>query len=245
MRRVRRFLSTVALATAILLPTGDTLVGYYRLASASMQYIVPTEDVLSASNSVVGIDTPTGRGSATYIGNGYFISAHHVVAGSEHRQVLVRDWHLGVEYNGVCVVWDEDQDLVVIHTQDAVLTPPATVSWSDPAVGDRVHGVGFGVSYQDNKAGCERRLWSGIVTEYVENIGGKAPNCIQSTNPAIQGDSGGALFNDKGELIGVIHATDFVHCYSIRNACIHKLLRKLENGIEQEKEGAGRTDSEG
>lgn len=243
MRRIRRLLTHLAIAVAVVLPTGENVMTYVRLASASIQNIVPTEDVLQASNSVVGIDSPTGRGSATYIGNGYFVSAHHVVAGSEHRQVLIRDWHLGLEYNGVVAIWDEDSDVVIIHTQDLVLTPPARLAWSDPAVGDMVHGVGFGVSYQDNKEGCERRLWSGIVTKYTENIGGFAPNAIQSTNPAIPGDSGGALFNDKGELIGVIHATDYIHSYSIRNACVHKLLRKLENNVKQEEKKTGGEDS--
>lgn len=211
----------------------------YIVKAATVEYVAPTEDVLLASNSVVGIETLSGLGSATYIGGGLFLSAHHVVEGNEDQPLLIQDWHLGLAYNGFVVAYDLDSDLVIIGTNDPVLTPPAKLAWSDPAAGDRVHGVGFGVSYSDEKPGCERRIWSGLVSSYTENIGGHAPNAIKSTNPSIPGDSGGALFNDKGELIGVIHATDYVHCYSIRNACIHKLLRRLESVEPKEEEASG------
>jgi len=232
-------LKNILLLLCFALPVSERARDVFYLAKASVEYVAPTEDVLLASNSVVGIESITGMGSATYIGRGLFVSAHHVVEGNEDNPVVIKDWHLGVRYVGRVVAYDVDSDLVIIATDDAVITPPARLAWGDPAVGDRVHGVGFGVSYSDEKAGCERRIWSGLVSSYTENIGGHAPNAIKSTNPSIPGDSGGALFNDKGELIGVIHATDYIHCYSIRNACIHKLLRRLENAQPKKEEGSG------
>ena len=38
----------------------------------------------SANPSVVCVDTPTGKGSATYIGNGLYVTAYHVIEGDEY-----------------------------------------------------------------------------------------------------------------------------------------------------------------
>lgn len=95
----------------------------YIVKAATVEYVAPTEDVLLASNSVVGIETLSGLGSATYIGGGLFLSAHHVVEGNEDQPLLIQDWHLGLAYRGFVVAYDLDSDLVIIGTNDPVLTP--------------------------------------------------------------------------------------------------------------------------
>ena len=228
---MKKLLRDLLLIAAFLTPAGIYVDNAYYLTKASIAPVVPTEQSIQAAESVVGIQSAYGFGSATHIGDGLFVSAHHVVEGAEDQPIAIVDHHLQVIYSGHVKIYNVDYDLVIIKADkpEAVITPAAPVAWDDAKEGDTVHGVGFGVSYSDNKEGCERRIWSGTVTDFSINIGGSQPNCLQSTNPAIPGDSGGALFNDKGELLGVIHATDYIHTYSIRNACIHQLLRRLEH----------------
>lgn len=234
--RSRQNMRNLILIAALLAPVGNYIDNGFYLIRASVEPVAPTQQSIEAANTVVGIECSNGLGSATHIGNGLFISAHHVVDGCENEPIAIVDHHLEKFYKGKVVAFDVPSDLVLIKADNPskVVTPVARVGWDDPVEGEYVHGVGFGVSYSDNRAGCERRLWSGIVSDYTDNIGGEQPNCIQSTNPAIPGDSGGALFNDRGELIGVIHATDYIHTYSIRTACIHKLLRRYEHAEQKE-----------
>ena len=228
------------LIAALIAPLGNYIDNGFYLVRTSVEHITGTEQSIQAAESVVGVECPTGLGSATYIGDGLFVTAHHVVEGCENLPIIVRDHHLGKIYSRVYVVaYDADSDVAILHTKEDVITPAAKLAWGDPKEGDLVHGVGFGVSYSDNREGCERRLWSGIVTDYTLNIGGNQPNAIQSTNPAIPGDSGGALFNSEGELIGPIHATDYIHTYSIRNACVHQLLRRYEHDRKEEAKASG------
>jgi len=219
------------LIAALLAPIGHYVDNGYYLAKAVVAPVVPSAQAVESANAVVGIECTNGLGSATHIGDGLFISAHHVVEGCEDQDISIVDWHNETIYGGKVVAWDVASDLVLIKANqpEKVTVPVAAVGWDDPIEGDIVTGVGFGVSYSDNKVGCERRLWAGTVSDYTNNIDGNQPNCVQSTNPAIPGDSGGALFNSKGELVGVIHATDYIHTYSIRTACIHKLLRRFES----------------
>ena len=237
---------SLILIAALLAPVGSYLDNGYYLFKAAVAPVVPSASAVESAQSVVGIECTNGMGSATYIGDGLFISAHHVVEGCEDQPISIVDWHNETIYGGTVVAYDVASDLVIIKANkpEDVALKAVKVSWDDPIEGDIVTGVGFGVSYSDNKVGCERRLWAGTVSDYTNNIDGDQPNCVQSTNPAIPGDSGGALFNAAGELVGVIHATDYIHTYSIRTACIHKLLRRYEHA-EQEKEAASGEDSEG
>lgn len=226
-----KFLSAV-IAILLAFPSTPTSIDNVEaVRQVSLSTVHPTEQSLQAAESVVGIQTQTGLGSATYIGDGLYVSAHHVAEGAEDLPIAVIDFHLQTIHEGNLVAINRDYDLIIIKVEDidSIVTPAAPVAWDDAKEGDIVHGVGFGVSYSDEIEGCERRIWSGTVAGFRKNIGGHQPNCVLSTNPAIPGDSGGALFNDKGELLGVIHATDYIHTYSIRNACIHQLLRRLEH----------------
>ena len=228
---MNKLIKDILLIAAFFTPAGIYVDNAYYWTKVSIAPVVPTEQSIQAAESVVGIECSTGWGSATHIGDGLFVTAHHVVEGAEDQPIAIVDHHLQAIYAGFVAIINKDYDLAIVkaHEPEKVVTPVAPVAWNDAKEGDTVHGVGFGVSYSDNKPGAERRIWSGTVTDFSINIGGNQPNCLQSTNPAIPGDSGGALFNDKGELLGVIHATDYIHTYSIRNACIHQLLRRLEH----------------
>ena len=243
---MKNFIRNAILIAAFFVPASNYINDTFYLARTLVEEVVPTQQSIQSASAVVGIESMVGLGSATHIGGGVFVSAHHVVQGAEDQPIAIVDHHLQQIYAGFVAAYDPASDVCIIKAIDPskVITPSVELAWADPEVGDKVHGVGFGVSYSDSKEGCERRLWSGWVTGYVNNIDGHQPNAIRSTNPAIPGDSGGALFNDEGQLIGPIHATDYIHTFSIRNACVHKLLRRLENA-EQEEEETGGEDSQG
>ena len=181
---MKKLLKDILLIAAFFTPAGIYVDNAYYITKASIAPVVPTEQSIQAAESVVGIQSAYGFGSATHIGDGLFVSAHHVVEGAEDQPIAIVDHHLQVIYSGYVKIYNVEYDLVIkADKPEAVITPAAPVAWDDAKEGDTVHGVGFGVSYSDNKEGCERRIWSGTVTDFSINIGGSQPNCLPVNQP--------------------------------------------------------------
>jgi len=178
--------------------------------------------VASASPSVVCVDTPTGKGSATYIGNGLYVTAHHVIEGDDY--CFVRDPLLGTTQACQVVAISREDDLAILRTNGVVLTPPAKVAKEGISVGDRVFAFGYGTSYAANDKPPTRRGWRGRVDGFGAIQGSKIPNVYIFNQPAIPGDSGGGVFSEDGELIGPLFGTDKTKTYATRNAELRQLL---------------------
>ena len=130
-------------------------------------------------------------------GGSYYVLTNQHVVGSADR-ILVR-LHDGREYQGSLVGSDSRKDLALIRfeTEDPGLVP-ARIGDSDRLeVGDWVVAIG-------NPYGYESTVTAGIVSAigrrgFVGNI-----NDFIQTDAAInQGNSGGALVNLKGEVVGI------------------------------------------
>jgi S1-C subfamily serine protease len=178
--------------------------------------------VASANPSVVCVDTPTGKGSATYIGNGLYVTAHHVIDGDDH--CLVHDPLLGTTQACQVVAISREDDLAILRTNGVVLTPPAKVAKAGISVGDRVFAFGYGASYAANDKPPKRRGWRGRVAGFGAIQGSKIPNVYIFNQPAIPGDSGGGVFSEDGKLIGPLFGTDKTKTYATRNAELRQLL---------------------
>lgn len=137
-----------------------------------------------------------GSGSGIiYSEDGYVITNYHVIENATSVTVTLSD---GVEYDARIVGADSSSDLAVLKVEAKNL-PAATLGDSDDLqIGELVVAIG-------NPLGYENTVTDGIVsglnrqlTNYTD-----AMTLIQ-TNAAINsGNSGGALVNSKGEVIGI------------------------------------------
>lgn len=139
-----------------------------------------------------------GLGSGVVITpDGYVLTNEHVVSGAQKVSVELTD---GRSFEAKIVGTDKPTDLAVLKI-DASGLPTLPLGNSDSArVGDVVFAVG-------NPLGIGQSVTMGIVSAKgrASGLGGEEAfeDFIQTDAPINQGNSGGALVNTRGELIGI------------------------------------------
>ena len=146
-----------------------------------------------------------GAGSGVIISeNGYIITNAHVItndSGEVADNIVVRLPNTHV-YKAAVVGYDTDSDIALIKIEETGLTA-AVVGESDKlAVGEELVVVG-------NPLGeLGGTVTNGIVsaTEREIDVGGITMSLIQTNAAVSPGNSGGGMFNMKGQLVGIINA---------------------------------------
>jgi len=154
-----------------------------------------------AKNSVVLImaydsaNTPLGLGSGFFIEPQKLITNYHVIEGA--GRIVVKNSSTGLQCEVVNIAsYSKYLDLAVLQIDKS--GQPLTISkQKDHSVGDKVVAIG-------NPRGLESTVSEGIIsaTRKVDDF-----FIYQITAPISPGSSGGPLFNDKGQVIGVTTAT--------------------------------------
>ncbi len=128
--------------------------------------------------------------------DGYILTNHHVVDGAEQIKVDLSDRRT---LDAKVVGTDQPSDLAVLKI-NATNLPVLTLGDSDRArVGDVVLAIG-------NPLGLDQTVTAGIVSAKGRATGvgdGNFEDFIQTDAPINQGNSGGALINTNGELVGI------------------------------------------
>ncbi len=143
------------------------------------------------------IQTPrrTATGSGVIISkDGYIVTNNHVVAGADELTVTLND---NREFSARIIGTDETSDLALIKVDGKDL-PTLPVGDSDKLkVGEWVIAVG-------NPFGLNNTVTAGIVSAKARSLGANGVESFIQTDAAInQGNSGGALVNTSGELVGI------------------------------------------
>ena len=138
-----------------------------------------------------------GLGSGVIVSaDGYILTNHHVVDGAQDIRVELSD---GRTLTAKVVGSDQPSDLAVLKVEASGL-PVLPLGDSDRArVGDIVLAVG-------NPLGIGQTVTSGIISAKGRSTGpsdGSFEDFIQTDAPINRGNSGGALVNTSGELVGI------------------------------------------
>ncbi len=139
----------------------------------------------------------SGVGSGVIVtADGYILTNHHVVEGSERITVTLTD---NREYEAKVVGSDPPSDLAVLKIEANNL-PVLPLGNSDQVrVGDVVLAVG-------NPLGIGQTVTAGIISAKGRSTGlgdGSFEEFLQTDAPINRGNSGGALVNTNGQLIGI------------------------------------------
>ena len=172
-----------------------------------------TEVANATANSVVEITTEsvttgnffqqqilTGAGSGVVItADGYIITNNHVIEDSSKITVTLRD---GTKYDAKLVGTDVQTDLAVIKIEANGLVPVTFGDSDDLKVGEQAIVIGNPLGQLGGS------ITSGIISALDREItiGGQVMNLLQIDAAVNPGNSGGGLFNAKGELVGIINA---------------------------------------
>ncbi len=169
---------------------------------------LPLRDMQSLVNeigpAIVLVKTPSGLGTGWFCHpGGYVITNHHVVAGERTIRITMfpkEGKTLGRKvFRKVRIVaLNAEMDLALLKIEEklGVKVPQLVLGDSQKVkVGDKVFAIG-------NPLGLERSTSQGIISKVARNIGGRL--FIQTTAPIAPGNSGGPLFNLRGEVLGVV-----------------------------------------
>ena len=126
--------------------------------------------------------------------DGYIVTNNHVVDGADELTVTLND---NKEFSARIIGADKTTDLALIKI-DGKNLPAITIANSDDIkVGEWVLAVG-------NPLGLNNTVTAGIVSAKARSLGANGVEAFIQTDAAInRGNSGGALVNTNGELVGI------------------------------------------
>jgi serine protease Do len=154
--------------------------------------------------AVVLVKTARGLGSGFFINKeGYLITNFHVIAGEkkiavtqflQEDQILRRVVHKEVEI--VATAPFHDLAVLRLKEHDTEITPVVFAPGENLGIGETVFAIG-------NPLGLERTVTEGVLSQTHRNFGGIL--YLQVDAPVNPGNSGGPLFNVRGQVIGIIN----------------------------------------
>lgn len=167
-------------------------------------------------------DPPGKQGSAVVVDPNYLITNYHVVEGAVRAFILRGSNKWVVKH----FTFDKDHDLALLKV-DKLGAPFVALSPSSKlAVGQRVYAVGA-------PEGLELTLSEGLVSSLRKSSGE-----IQTTAAISPGSSGGGLFNNEGQLVGITAAsvvegqalnfalpTEWIRALAAKHATAEKLIQ--------------------
>ena len=214
-----RLISVLLLCCLI---AGAVLIGGSQKALAEHEELSPADLYEQNVNSTVGITisakttsrygygyTYQASGSGFIItSDGYILTNYHVISGYDSVTVATYD---DKTYEAEVVGYDESNDIAVLKIDAQGLTP-VTIGDSDTLrVGDTVLAIG-------NPLGeLTFSLTKGIVSALSRSVRtetGTSMSLIQTDCAINSGNSGGALFNVYGEVVGITNAKYSASGYS-------------------------------
>ena len=185
----------------------------YNLAQNTGSTLSVQEIVAKNENSVVAIVTESvstdswfgqyvtqGAGSGVIISeDGYIVTNNHVIEGASNIKVTLHD---GTEVAAELVATDEQTDVAVIKIEKTGLIPVTFGDSSALNVGDLTVAIGNPMGTLAGSA--SEGIVSGLEREIT--VDGKTMTLIQTSASISPGNSGGGLFDQSGNLIGVVVA---------------------------------------
>lgn len=137
-----------------------------------------------------------GIGSGVIItSDGYIITNNHVVTGSDKVMVTLNDKR---KFEAKVIGTDEDTDIALLKIDADGLQPIEYGNSDDVVLGEWVLAVG-------NPYNLTSTVTQGIISAKARGLGGKMSieSFLQTDAAVNPGNSGGALVNARGELIGI------------------------------------------
>jgi S1-C subfamily serine protease len=190
---------TTATTEAAPAPSDDDALTINEIYERAAPGVVQITSVTRTADTSTG-GVPSGLGSGFVVDKaGHIVTNYHVVEGADRLTVGFSNRDT-VEAEILGIDPSTDLALLEVETSSSALTPLTLGDSSKVEVGDRVVAIG-------NPFGLDRTATAGIVSAVQRFI--TAPNqftidhVIQTDAPINQGNSGGPLLNERGEVIGV------------------------------------------
>jgi len=177
-----------------------------KLMTAAEVYAKNVNSTVGITTSITtnywGYQTTSAASGSGFVltADGYILTNHHVIDGSSSVTVSMYD---GASYDAEVIGYDESNDIAVLKINAENLTPVVLGDSDNLNVGDNVVAIG-------NPLGeLTFSLTAGTISAKDRKITmstGATMNLLQTDCAINSGNSGGALFNMYGEVIGITNA---------------------------------------
>ncbi|MGX8695220.1 MAG: Do family serine endopeptidase [Prevotella sp.] len=126
--------------------------------------------------------------------DGYIVTNNHVVDGADELTVTLND---NTEHSARIIGADKTTDLALIKIDGKQLPAIQIANSDDVKIGEWVLAIG-------NPLGLNNTVTAGIISAKARTLGANGVESFIQTDAAINaGNSGGALVNTRGELVGI------------------------------------------
>lgn len=180
------------------------------------------------------VQTPrrTGAGSGVIISSdGYIVTNNHVVEGADELTVTLSD---NQEFSARIIGTDRTTDLALIKIEGRNLPAIEIANSDEVRVGEWVLAIG-------NPMGLNNTVTAGIISAKARTLGANGVESFIQTDAAINaGNSGGALVNTNGQLVGINAmlysqtGTNIGYGFAIPTTMMNKVVEDLkEYGVVQ------------
>jgi S1-C subfamily serine protease len=163
-------------------------------------YIKMFPDAQTISNNAPSEWTGTGFA----LKNNYIVTNYHVVDGAKSISILGINGNFTKGYSADVIATDKNIDLAILKV-NGVTIPSANIPYSvkttNAEVGEEVFVLGYPMT---STMGEEIKLTTGVVSSRSGFQGDVS--LYQTTAPIQPGNSGGPLFDSKGNIIGIVSA---------------------------------------
>ena len=185
---------------------------YISFEQGSMNVIWPDETLLYIKLYPTAADNLSTTNNAPSSGSGFAISSSgliatnsHVISGASSIKVRGINGDFSKTYNAKLITEDKNNDLAIISIDDKNFTSigsiPYLISNNNVDVGTSIFVLGYPLRAT---MGDEIKLTNGIISSKTGFQGDVTS--YQLSAPVQPGNSGGPLFDDKGNIVGVINA---------------------------------------
>ena len=179
----------------------DNIAGIFRTDEGNMSITEIVEKGLPSSVLIIAVKNENlGSTGSGFIVNdyGYVVTNYHVIADSV--SIVIADY-TEKEYSAEVVGYDKDMDLALLYSESLNLKA-ATLADSDLAkLGETVIAIGC-----PSGSGFSLSVSDGIISGFDRHINATNVGMIQTNAPLNPGNSGGPLFDSKGNVVGIVTA---------------------------------------
>ena len=193
-------------------------------------YPVESSSTTSPRNPSIGDFSSSGTGFAIS-SDGFIVTNYHVIESA--NKIIVQSSKIGnqKEYNAELVLTDEKNDLAIIKINDDSFSSlqkiPFILKQNISQLGTKVYTLGYPLI---DTMGESIKLTDGLISSKMGFQGDVSS--YQTSVPVQPGNSGGPLFDYKGNIIGIVnakHSGADNASYAIKSSALINLIQLLPN----------------
>lgn len=184
---------------------------YVVFDGASMKILIDGDDTFylkmypTATGATNSSQIQEWSGSGFALKDGYIVTNYHVVEGAKSIQIQGIKGDFSTKYNAEIIATDKFNDLALLKVSDSKFagfgTIPYNVKTSVSDVGEDIFVLGYPLT---STMGDEIKLTTGVISSKTGFQGDVS--LYQISAPIQPGNSGGPLFDNKGNLVGIVNA---------------------------------------